>query len=341
MKNPYHALLMLIAGATQKELAAHIRYLKIELEIARAKLPKRVTFTPQERNRLIKFGAKLGRALDKLVTIVHPDTLRRWIRESKKPAKKEPAKRGRRRTAEDIRKLIIKLAKENEWGYTRILGELRKLSIKSVSRNTVKKILKENGLDPGPQPWLSLLIDYYNRMVVGFCLGFEPPSYAVIMEALRHAILPKSYLRERYPRVQGTWPCFGLPEKLVSDRGPDLTSKDLEDAAFQLGIELDFNPPRTPHFKGTVWSFFDGLNDQLASALPGRTFRSWVERADYRPDDGPLITYEALLEVIHIHLVDVYAASKHPTARRRHVAVHSVLRRSGESVERRSQLGAD
>ena len=151
-------------------------------------------------------------------------------------------------------------------------------------------------------------------MVVGFCLGFEPPSYAVLMEALRHAILPKSYLKA-LSAVQGTWPCFGLPEKFVSDRGPDLTSKDLEDAAFQLGIELDFNPPRTPHFKGTVESFFDGLNDQLAVIVPGKTFRSWVERADYRPDDGPLITYEALLEIIHIHLVDVYAASKHPTAR--------------------------
>ena len=89
--------------------------------------------------------------MDKIVTLVHPDTLRRWIRESKKSGKtKTPVKRGRRRTAEDIRKLIIKLAKENEWGYTRILGELRKLNIKSVSRNTVKKILKENGLDPGP-----------------------------------------------------------------------------------------------------------------------------------------------------------------------------------------------
>ena len=172
------------------------------------------------------------------------------------------------------------------------------------------------GTDAGPigQPWLSLLIDYYSRMVVGFCLGFEPPSYAVIMEALRHAILPKSYLKDRYRRVQGSWPCFGLPEKLVCDRGSDLTSKDLEDAAFQLGIELDFNPPRTPHFKGTVESFFDGLNDTLASTLPGRTFRSWVDRADYRPDIGPLITYEALLEIVHIHLVDVYAASKHPTA---------------------------
>lgn len=112
-----------------------------------------MTVTSQERNRLIKFGAKLGRqAMDKIVTLVHPDTLRRWIRESKKSGKtKAPVKRGRRRTAEDIRKLIIKLAKENEWGYTRILGELRKLNIKSVSRNTVKAILKANGLDPGPQ----------------------------------------------------------------------------------------------------------------------------------------------------------------------------------------------
>ena len=188
------------------------------------------------------------------------------------------------------------------------------------------------GTDAGPigQPWLTLLIDYYSRMVVGFCLGFEPPSYAVIMEALRHAILPKTYLRQRYPRIQGVWPCCGLPAKLVCDRGSDLTSKDLEEAAFQLGIELDFNPPRTPHLKGTVESFFDGLNDQLSASLPGRTFRNWADRADYKPDEGPLLSYEALLEIIHIYLVDVYAIAKHPTAEvsrlemwQESVAVHS------------------
>jgi len=172
------------------------------------------------------------------------------------------------------------------------------------------------GTDAGPigQPTLTVLIDYYSRMITGFCLGFEPPSYAVLMEALRHAILPKTYVSTRYPRVRGSWPCYGLPEKLVCDRGADLTSKDLENAAFQLGMELDFNPPRTPHFKGAVEAFFGGLNDQLSASLPGRTFRSWERRADYNPDDGPLLTYDALLEIIHIHLIDVYAASKHPTA---------------------------
>ena len=172
------------------------------------------------------------------------------------------------------------------------------------------------GTEAGPlgQPWLTVLVDYYSRMIVGFCIGFEPPSYAVIMDALRHAILPKSYVRERYPSITNDWPCFGIPSKLVCDRGSDLTSKDLENAAFQFGIELDFTPPRTPNFKGTVESFFDTLNDQLLSSLPGRTFRSWERRADYNPDDGPLLPYATLVEIIHLHLIDVHSQQRHPTA---------------------------
>ena len=55
-----------------------IRYLKIENEILRSELPKRVTVTDAERNKLMEFGSKLGKALGELVSIVHPDTLRRW-----------------------------------------------------------------------------------------------------------------------------------------------------------------------------------------------------------------------------------------------------------------------
>ena len=97
-ENLYHSLLLLIAGSTQKELASQIRYLKIENEILRSKLPKRVPVTEKERNKLVKFGSKLGKALGELVTIVHPDTLRRWIREAGKRAKRKPAKVGRPKT---------------------------------------------------------------------------------------------------------------------------------------------------------------------------------------------------------------------------------------------------
>jgi putative transposase len=105
MRNVYRSLLLLLAGATQKELARHVRYLKVENQILRSKLPDRVQVTPQERNRLTRFAAKLRGALDELVTIVHPDTVRRWIREAKKHGRPKSAKLGRRPTAVAIRKL--------------------------------------------------------------------------------------------------------------------------------------------------------------------------------------------------------------------------------------------
>jgi len=92
----------------------------------------------------VKFGSKLGKALGELVTIVHPNTLRRWIREANQLGVRKPVRKGRPRTKEEICELIVRLASENDWGYTRILGELRKLGIKAVSRNTVKNILKRD-----------------------------------------------------------------------------------------------------------------------------------------------------------------------------------------------------
>ncbi len=46
-ENQTHQLLLMIAGSTQKELAAQIRYLKVENQIVRSKLPARVAVTPQ------------------------------------------------------------------------------------------------------------------------------------------------------------------------------------------------------------------------------------------------------------------------------------------------------
>src|SRR5215207_7675849 len=100
----FRSLLLVIAGATQRELARQIRYLKVENQILRSKLPARVTITPAERQRLVKFGAKLGKALRQLITIVAPGTFLRWIREANKHGRL-PVKRGRRRTPLQIRRL--------------------------------------------------------------------------------------------------------------------------------------------------------------------------------------------------------------------------------------------
>jgi putative transposase len=151
-----HPLLALLASVTRQELARQVAYLKEENRILRARLPQKLVATDQEKRRLLRCGRKLGLQLKELISIVSYQSFRRWVREAEEAhAAKKPAtpkrKPGRPRTPDDIRELVLKLARENSWGYTRILGELRKLGIKSISRQTVKVILKENNIDPGPK----------------------------------------------------------------------------------------------------------------------------------------------------------------------------------------------
>lgn len=49
MRNVYNSLLLLIAGATHKELARQVSYLKVENKILRSKLSARVAVTAQAR----------------------------------------------------------------------------------------------------------------------------------------------------------------------------------------------------------------------------------------------------------------------------------------------------
>jgi len=67
---------------------------------------------------------------------------RRWTYEHTRP--------GRPPLNQEVRELILRLARENgHWGYVRMVGELRKLGI-SVSATLVRNVLARAGIPPGP-----------------------------------------------------------------------------------------------------------------------------------------------------------------------------------------------
>jgi putative transposase len=144
------SLLVLMACSNRDELARQVLYLKVENQILRSKLPKRVSLTPEERARLRKFGEPLGSAIKELISIVHPKTFARWVREAANHIPKPRAKGGRPRTAAEIARLIVRIAKQTGWGYSRIKGELIKLNCPEVGRTTIQNVLKREGCDPGP-----------------------------------------------------------------------------------------------------------------------------------------------------------------------------------------------
>lgn len=119
------------------------QFLKVENEVLRDRLPEHIIVTPKERRRLIRFGKPLGSAIKDVITIVSPATFLRWLREAK--SGKKPGTPGRRKRL-DIRKLIVKIAGATGWGYTRVLGEIKKLTKQKVSRQFVTNVMKEHGV---------------------------------------------------------------------------------------------------------------------------------------------------------------------------------------------------
>jgi putative transposase len=147
--NLWQRLLFSLTGATDNEMVRKLQFALVQVKILRGKLGKRITVTPQERRSLLRFGKPLGCAIRELISIVSPGTFLRWIREEDTTTK--PARTGRPRTPDDLRRLILRMASESAWSAERIHGELAKLGLASISESTVRNILRAEGVEPAPE----------------------------------------------------------------------------------------------------------------------------------------------------------------------------------------------
>lgn len=164
---------------------------------------------------------------------------------------------------------------------------------------------------PVGRPWIITALDHYSRVITGAYISFNPPGYLAVMNCLRHAIAPKGYVRKEYPRIVNTWDAYGVPELIVVDNAPEFHSTDFEDSCLQLGIIVHYAPPKQGKYKGTIERFFGTQNKQLLHNQPGTTFSNIFDRADYDPKANAVVTVDALREMFHLYVVDVYHQQEH------------------------------
>jgi putative transposase len=146
---PYsNRLLNVLSEITNSDLKRQLEFMKAENTILRQHcLHRRIILTLYERQKLIKYGLPLGGKIKHLISIVHYSTFRRWIDEAQHPHKKT-GRRGRPRViTAQLKEQIVHMARMNKWGYTKIIGELKKLAVKYISRTSVKNTLKEYGIE--------------------------------------------------------------------------------------------------------------------------------------------------------------------------------------------------
>jgi transposase InsO family protein len=179
---PFQLMLVSLAGWINRQQQDVIAYLKEENKVLKSKLKgKRIRFTDDERRRLAVKGKILGRKLlNEVASIVTPDTILAWHRKliARKYDGSANRKPGRPRVADEIARLTVRMATDNPtWGYTTIRGALYNLG-HEVARETVRNILKENGIVPAPErrrrtPWSTFLKSHWESIAAADFFNVE------------------------------------------------------------------------------------------------------------------------------------------------------------------------
>lgn len=108
------------------------------------------------------------------------------------------------------------------------------------------------------RPTIYFVIDVFSRLVAGFYIGFESPSYLAAIQALNIAMTDKvQYCAEYGISIQPEdWPAVGLPDALLADRG-ELLGYQIEALEKTFAVRLENAPARRGDAKGIVEQAFN------------------------------------------------------------------------------------
>ncbi|PSV55920.1 Mu transposase C-terminal domain-containing protein [Photobacterium sp. GB-3] len=224
-------------------------------------------------------------------------------------------------TYESIRKRVKKITPyerlEAQKGERIAKREFRRMGKKILTSNVLERVEidhtvvdlfavhKEHRIPLG-RPWLTQLVDCYSKAVIGFYLGFEPPSYVSVSLALKNAIQRKDELVSSYESIENDWLCYGIPDLLVTDNGKEFLSKAFDKACESLLINVHQNKVETPDNKPNIERNYGTINTCLLDDLPGKAFSQYLQREGYDSVKEATLTLDEIKEIYLIWLVDIY-----------------------------------
>lgn len=141
---------------------------------------------------------------------------------------------------------------------------------------------------PIGRPWITLAMDIYSRMIVGYYLSFDAPSETSVAMCVAHAVLPKDEWLTLH-NVDAEWNVWGMPVTIHVDNGADFRSNNFQQSCLMYGINLEFRPVRQPNYGGHIervlGTFLREIHD-----LPGTTFSNIKEKDGYNSEKEAALT---------------------------------------------------
>ena len=142
---------------------------------------------------------------------------------------------------------------------------------------------------PIGRPWITVAIDIYSRMIVGYYLSMNAPSVTSVGMCVSNTILPKDTILAKFD-VNANWNVWGFPETIHVDNGADFRADAVKKAGLAHGINIEFRPVGRANFGGHIERAIGTLMSEIHN-LPGTTFSNIKQRGEYNSDANASMTF--------------------------------------------------
>jgi len=170
-------------------------------------------------------------------------------------------------------------------------------------------VVDEEHRQPIQRPSLTVVIDVYSRIVLGFAIYLEKPSAFTAGLAIAHAVLPKENWLAGVG-VQAEWPCWGKMRTIHCDNAKEFRGTVIGRACQDHDIAVEHRPPREPRYGGHIERGF-GTWLTRARRLKGTTFSNVEQKGDYDSEGRAVMTRAELEKWFTIYVAKVYANTFH------------------------------
>ncbi len=164
---------------------------------------------------------------------------------------------------------------------------------------------------PIGRPWITLAMDVYSRMVIGFYISFDPPNAMSVGLCLAHAILPKEAWLDRLD-IKVSWPCWGFMRRIYADNAGEFRGKMLKRACKEYAVDLQWRPVKQPHYGAHIERLLGTLLKEI-HALHGTTYSNINEKGDYDSEGEAKMTLSQFELWFTNLVVGAYHQRKHST----------------------------
>ena len=165
----------------------------------------------------------------------------------------------------------------------------------------------EYGIPIG-RPTITVMIDLYSRMVVGYYLTLDDPGDLSTGMAITNAMLPKAETLSRFD-ITVPWPCSGRMRTIHVDNAGEFHGNMLELGCKEYSIELVFRKVKQPNYGGHIESYLGTLSERLRK-LPGATLTGPYALGDRDPQAEAKLTLDDVERWFLWHLME-YHHSEH------------------------------